>query len=35
MMRGQTAGRDTGRSEQPRSRRRGGLGGLLGRVVGQ
>jgi hypothetical protein len=35
MMRGQTAGRDSGQSEQPRSRRRGGLGGLLGRVVGQ
>jgi hypothetical protein len=35
MMRGQTAGRDSGQSEQPRRRRGGGLGGLLGRVVGQ
>jgi hypothetical protein len=35
MMRGRTAGRESGPSEQPRSRRRGGLGGLLGRVVGQ
>jgi len=35
MMRGQAAGRDSGQSEQPRRRRGGGLGSLLGRVVGQ
>jgi len=34
MMRGETASGDS-RQEQPRRRRGGGLGGLLGRVVGQ